>query len=475
MCQGKIRDILKAKWPDVAYLTQGGNSYIFSATDKGRFRVAIKVYRLLKDSRRYKRFNHEIDVIKELSGTEGGIKIIESNPSPPVTPIDCDNIASIKDLAFFTMPLYEGNLASIIPTIPTYDDDGSIAVDILLQCSHFIKKLHNKNKAHRDFKPENVLHNNDKRYVVSDYGLSIDLASIPEDRATGAGEQIGSLSYRAPELLRGRLDSTDHRPVDIYALGRTLWALLVGKEPHGVTDYELQQQKIMNLRPSIRYPALLDRIIEGAIQIDPKNRLTIDGFIEALDTWKMDIKKGTSEDLIRKIENNPYTLGMIEFRRKVKFKLDKQQEMLAYIGKEMDILTKEWQAILLRTPSIRGNDPVVIGAIYYPDFSPEILEFEEFKNVDGQLFRFNLDLKVAPRLQLALYVDWQEEKYRVVGAYLPKSESDDAYTNFSASRKAYDSDTVKFSYSSEEVPIQMLGHIKKAYIILNDVLQSNIV
>ncbi|KAK7938757.1 hypothetical protein WMY93_002083 [Mugilogobius chulae] len=85
--------------------------------------------------------------------------------------------------------------------------------------------------AHRDVSSSNVLVRSDLSCVLADFSLSMSLSREPS-RLHGDGDcvaisEVGSLRYRAPELLAGALDLHEYgtalKQVDVYALGLLFW------------------------------------------------------------------------------------------------------------------------------------------------------------------------------------------------------------------------------------------------------------
>ncbi len=106
------------------------------------------------------------------------------------------------------------------------------SVDIALSVARTLAAIHERRIIHRDINPSNVIYNRDTGYVgVVDFGLA---SLLPRQQAVPVAADgrglVGTLAYLAPEQS-GRMNrSTDHR-ADLYALGATLYEMLVGTPP----------------------------------------------------------------------------------------------------------------------------------------------------------------------------------------------------------------------------------------------------
>lgn len=89
-------------------------------------------------------------------------------------------------------------------------------------------KLAKAKIPHRDVKPGNILLGESGEVYVCDFGLSRDL-NIGHPSLTTSQERLGSPGYMAPEQWKNA--KVDQR-ADVYALGVTLYELLVGHRPH---------------------------------------------------------------------------------------------------------------------------------------------------------------------------------------------------------------------------------------------------
>lgn len=89
--------------------------------------------------------------------------------------------------------------------------------------------LHGEGLVHRDLKPENIYLRPDGQPVLIDFGLAVRFGgNTARDVLEFGGRPEGTLSYMAPEQLRGEV--VDAR-ADLYSLGCILYELLTGTVP----------------------------------------------------------------------------------------------------------------------------------------------------------------------------------------------------------------------------------------------------
>src|SRR5205085_1574742 len=86
------------------------------------------------------------------------------------------------------------------------------------------RRQHDRGVIHRDIKPSNVLVDASGVAWVTDFGL----AKTEEAAITVTGDVLGTLRYMAPERFRGECGQVS----DVYAVGVTLYELLVLRPPH---------------------------------------------------------------------------------------------------------------------------------------------------------------------------------------------------------------------------------------------------
>jgi serine/threonine protein kinase len=140
---------------------------------------------------------------------------------------------------------------------------------------------HSRGVIHRDPKPANILLGPAGEAVVADRGLAklvgteeevehVGISLDADPGATHAGEVMGTPSYMAPELARGRASSADAR-TDVYIRGATLYEVLTGQPPYrGWPLQELFRHVISGDAPAA--PPALVAVCAKAMATDPADR-----------------------------------------------------------------------------------------------------------------------------------------------------------------------------------------------------------
>jgi len=146
------------------------------------------------------------------------------------------------------------------------------------QALNGLAACHDAGVLHRDLKPANIMLQPSEgpveRVVLIDFGFA-SLEGAPN--LTAQGHVVGSLSYLAPERLRG--ESGDERS-DLYAMGIVLYELLVGEPPFVADDdFELIHKHVEELplpprmaAPDANVPLSVQAVIMHALEKDPGKR-----------------------------------------------------------------------------------------------------------------------------------------------------------------------------------------------------------
>jgi serine/threonine protein kinase len=159
------------------------------------------------------------------------------------------------------------------------------ALRIIVQVAHGLHRAHRQGMIHRDVKPDNILLSRTGEAKLTDLGLAKDVDASIDLTRTGRG--LGTPNYMAPEQFRNAKNASIC--CDIYSLGATLYEMVTGEMPFGVTDpVQVMMRKLKNELPAPRniVPTLSERVdwaIRRALSADPKHRpSTCREFVEDL-------------------------------------------------------------------------------------------------------------------------------------------------------------------------------------------------
>jgi len=126
---------------------------------------------------------------------------------------------------YLAMELMRGGSAAELADRSGGKLDPMLAARICRDAAHGLESLHAAGLIHRDIKPENIFLDADGLAKLGDLGVARE-AIVGEERLTMAGTTVGTPAFMAPE--QARTADVDIR-ADIYALGATLYCLLVGR------------------------------------------------------------------------------------------------------------------------------------------------------------------------------------------------------------------------------------------------------
>jgi len=159
-----------------------------------------------------------------------------------------------------------------------------VRVDVIRGCSYVWQALqglaaaHQSGVLHRDLKPANLMLEPSpgpvERVCVIDFGF----ATLGDaTRVTRQGEVVGSLSYMAPERLKGQGASERS---DIYSMGVILYEILVGRRPFtAATELKLIAAQVdedpispRRANPDAGIPRQLEAVMLQSLAKDPRYR-----------------------------------------------------------------------------------------------------------------------------------------------------------------------------------------------------------
>ena len=156
------------------------------------------------------------------------------------------------------------------------------ALDVMAQVCDGLAYAHAKGVLHRDVKPSNVRVVEQSGRLVAklmDFGV----ARLPDSQLTGTGDRVGTLSYMAPEYLRGGQPTIQ---CDLYPVGMMLHEAFTGQLPqmgptlpHG--SARMPSQAATGTISEL--PARLLPLVHRALAADPADRFpSAEAFAAAL-------------------------------------------------------------------------------------------------------------------------------------------------------------------------------------------------
>jgi WD40 repeat protein/serine/threonine protein kinase len=138
------------------------------------------------------------------------------------------------------------------------------------QAAEALAYAHARGVVHRDIKPSNLLLDTSGVVWITDFGL----AKAEEGDLTATGDLLGTLRYMAPERLQGEGDAR----ADVYALGLTLYELLMLRPAFDASDRLRLMEQIRDQDPARlravdpRIARDLETLVLKAIDKDPTAR-----------------------------------------------------------------------------------------------------------------------------------------------------------------------------------------------------------
>ena len=186
-------------------------------------------------------------------------------------------IVEVGDALYIAMELVEGKtLADLI-------GNTGLPVESVLrygaQIASALNHAHGRRIVHHDLKGSNVVVAPDGLVKVLDFGLARRLpADVPDEQTmtfstpSGSREVSGTLSYMAPEVLRG--EAGDGRS-DLWALGVVLYEAAAGQLPfRGKTGFETSSAILKEMPPPLppHVPPGLWSIVQKCLAKEPAQR-----------------------------------------------------------------------------------------------------------------------------------------------------------------------------------------------------------
>ena len=233
---------------------------------RGRWRdgAPVAVKRLVSSRPdRVIRFEAEGRLLQAVGGRSGLISCLAVLDDPPALVLEYLGSGSLRDRIEAEragLPIAEG-------------------CRIVARVAVAVAWLHRNDIIHRDVKPSNVLLGEGGEVRLIDLGVA---ASGRPPRGMPDGfveEEVGTLGFAAPELLRSPATATV--AVDVYGLGSTLYETLTGHLPYDFGPTESDEffrariqdgERAIPVRDRADVPPELAAVIDASLAVDPRAR-----------------------------------------------------------------------------------------------------------------------------------------------------------------------------------------------------------
>ncbi|WP_437764174.1 serine/threonine-protein kinase [Sorangium sp. So ce281] len=261
-CERRVGTTLRGKWTIDRLVGIGGMAAVYAATHKIGRREAIKILhpevarskdlraRFEREAQAVNRFQHPgVVEIRDIDVTEDGAP-------------------------FLVMELLDGeSLADRLQRL------GNIELGEMLRLMDELLDVlgaaHGQGIIHRDIKLDNLFVEKTGRLKVLDFGIARMRDGVKTAMRTRTGATLGTVSYMAPEQVRGI--SVDHR-ADLFAAGATMFRVIAKRRIHEArTESELLVKMATMAAPPLasvapETPHALCLVVDRALAFDRDRR-----------------------------------------------------------------------------------------------------------------------------------------------------------------------------------------------------------
>ncbi|CAB5186073.1 unnamed protein product [Rhizophagus irregularis] len=266
-CDDFIEWVPHSNLENIKYLTNGGNSKIYSGTWNLLLNMSLASNQL-SSKVALKVINYSDNINDHILNE---LKIHHKCRNPRVIPFYGIAKAPVgNEYAMIIRHAEHGDLRNYIrkffPKL-TWTDRAKI----LIELSKALNSIHQMNLVHRDFHCKNILVGEDDRIFISDFGLC-----QPIDFEIASNSIQGVLPYIAPEVLRCKPYT---KQSEVYSLSMIMWELTSDKPPFSNKHHDASLalevlDELKPLRPKIvkGTPEFYANIMEQCWSSDPLKR-----------------------------------------------------------------------------------------------------------------------------------------------------------------------------------------------------------
>lgn len=253
---------------DATQIGSGASAVVYQARQRDLGRdVAVKVLSS-NDEDFVRRFKREARTLGKLSQNSGIVTVYDFGETANGQP-------------YLVLELCSTSLLEQVKSSGPLEPRDACAA--LADVCDAVGEAHDIGVVHRDIKPGNILISPNGRYLITDFGIST-VSGATMGQTSTVGFTAG---YAAPETFQS---GESGPPTDVYALGATLFHLVVGTppfiDPEGDTNllavlHRVSTEPVPDLRPT-GVPDSVCQVIEACMAKESKDRPTVQQLAEQL-------------------------------------------------------------------------------------------------------------------------------------------------------------------------------------------------
>eukprot|EP00834_Sanchytrium_tribonematis_P007664 NODE_729_length_4379_cov_1.289486.p3 type:complete len:250 gc:universal NODE_729_length_4379_cov_1.289486:1-750(+) len=200
------------------------------------------------------------------------------------------------DLALVMEYIDNYSLYEWLHTFPNHMEDPKSLTnpqirEIQLGIARGLEYMHNQKIAHNDVKSANIMLDSQFNPKLIDFGMVKIISTTTRSSGNSSKKQLGTDYWRAPEYWKYNEEVADTRAKypyagDVFSFGTVLGEMATGKIPwEGLTSKIIEDSIFKGMRPYYEHQleSSLFKIIEGAWQQEPKDRLGINEVLGQLE------------------------------------------------------------------------------------------------------------------------------------------------------------------------------------------------
>ncbi|KAJ3309532.1 ER degradation-enhancing alpha-mannosidase-like protein 2 [Boothiomyces sp. JEL0838] len=243
--------------------------------EQNELNLALFIAKVKEESQKINVIEREPSVSESLSSFQNEVLLMMRFDHPNI--IKTFKVVESKEKLYIIMAhAYNGDLASHIAKHGFLTETESRRLFRQITCA--VDFIHSSKVVHRDLKMENILLDQQKNALITDFGLGRSFQSNDLMRTN-----CGTLSYSAPEMISGRPYAAIK--TDIWSMGVILYAMVTGKLPFESDTVKTVYKKIANAEYNV--PSTISWELQALIKMllikDPEKRYDLDMIRE--DRW----------------------------------------------------------------------------------------------------------------------------------------------------------------------------------------------